>query len=201
MTAEILASRALALACAQKNNDALMAADEAVRSSQATEVAVLSACSRAVVAINDSTPEAFVIAREALSLSRRLSSIEGFVAALRGCPEVGAILMDVDDTRRDLMPILTLSNEAGRYEGLGGDEASVRFGTWRDLSNREQEVLRLVAFGMTNPQIACELFITEGTVKAHVHHILEKLGVPTRTAAALRVPPDARTRRPPPAVE
>jgi ATP/maltotriose-dependent transcriptional regulator MalT len=199
MAAELLATRALALGCARKTGDALATADEAVRLSQCTEAAVLSACTRVVVAIGDSSPDAFTLASDAIFTARRLGSIGGFVAALRGCPEIGALLMDVPETRRELMPILALSNESGRYKGRG-DKASPGSGTWRDLSKREQEVLRFVASGMTNPQIADALFIAEATVKVHVHHILEKLGVPSRTAAALRVPPDARATRPPPDV-
>jgi DNA-binding NarL/FixJ family response regulator len=51
------------------------------------------------------------------------------------------------------------------------------------LSTRESEVLRLVAKGMANKQIASELAIGEPTVKSHVAHILEKLGAPDRTRA------------------
>lgn len=51
------------------------------------------------------------------------------------------------------------------------------------LSSRELEVLRLVAKGMANKQIASELAIGEPTVKSHVAHILEKLGAPDRTRA------------------
>ena len=90
------------------------------------------------------------------------------------------------------------SNEGARYE-RHGSQANAGSAGWHDLSRREQEVLRLVANGMTNPQIAAALFISDATVKVHVHHILEKLGVPSRTAAALRVPPEARTTQPPPA--
>ncbi len=51
------------------------------------------------------------------------------------------------------------------------------------LSSREMEVLRLVAQGMANKQIASELAIGEPTVKSHVAHILDKLGAPDRTRA------------------
>jgi LuxR family maltose regulon positive regulatory protein len=54
------------------------------------------------------------------------------------------------------------------------------------LSQRELEVLGLVTQGMSNREIAEELFITVGTVKTHVHHILGKLGTRTRTEAAAR---------------
>jgi DNA-binding NarL/FixJ family response regulator len=54
----------------------------------------------------------------------------------------------------------------------------------RLLSRRELEVLGLMAEGATNLQIAQRLFISEGTVKSHVKHILRKLDVANRTEAS-----------------
>jgi DNA-binding NarL/FixJ family response regulator len=54
------------------------------------------------------------------------------------------------------------------------------------LSEREQEILRLLAGGQTNRQIAARLHLAEGTVKNYVSTILQKLGVQDRTQAALR---------------
>lgn len=54
------------------------------------------------------------------------------------------------------------------------------------LSERELEILRQVANGESNKEIAIHLYITEGTVKNHVTNILGKLGVRDRTQAALR---------------
>lgn len=51
------------------------------------------------------------------------------------------------------------------------------------LSPRELEVLRRVAAGRSNPEIARELFIGEATVKTHLLHVFEKLGVSDRTRA------------------
>jgi DNA-binding NarL/FixJ family response regulator len=51
------------------------------------------------------------------------------------------------------------------------------------LSAREREVLRLVAKGTGNREIAAELFISQATVKTHLTHIYEKLGVKDRAAA------------------
>jgi HD-GYP domain-containing protein (c-di-GMP phosphodiesterase class II) len=53
------------------------------------------------------------------------------------------------------------------------------------LSEREVEVLRLVARGMSNRQMARELFIAEKTVGHHIQHIYDKIGVSTRAAATL----------------
>ncbi|MFL5673867.1 MAG: AAA family ATPase, partial [Chloroflexota bacterium] len=52
------------------------------------------------------------------------------------------------------------------------------------LTRREREILRLIAHGRSNRQIAEQLFITEGTAGTHVSHILGKLGVRGRTEAA-----------------
>ncbi len=51
------------------------------------------------------------------------------------------------------------------------------------LTNRELEILRLIAAGLGNKQLADELLITLSTAKWHVHKIFEKLGVRSRTAA------------------
>lgn len=53
----------------------------------------------------------------------------------------------------------------------------------RALTAREREVLRLVATGLSNPQIAIQLGLSEHTVKRHVANILTKLELPTRAAA------------------
>jgi NarL family two-component system response regulator LiaR len=54
-----------------------------------------------------------------------------------------------------------------------------------ELTERETEVLKLLARGKANKQIASSLFVSEKTVKAHVSSILMKLGVQSRTQAAL----------------
>lgn len=55
----------------------------------------------------------------------------------------------------------------------------------RDLSEREMEVLRLIAIGATNREISEKLYISEGTVKNHVSNILNCLGLRDRTQVAI----------------
>jgi LuxR family maltose regulon positive regulatory protein len=54
------------------------------------------------------------------------------------------------------------------------------------LSEREIEVLQLVQAGLSNPQISDRLFVTTGTIKAHVYNIMEKLDVRSRTQAVTK---------------
>lgn len=54
-----------------------------------------------------------------------------------------------------------------------------------ELSKREQEVLEIMARGMSNGEIAATLHISEGTVKTHINNILNKLNVNDRTQAVI----------------
>ncbi len=54
-----------------------------------------------------------------------------------------------------------------------------------ELTERELDVLRLMAKGLSNVEIGAALFISEGTVKFHINHILNKLGVGDRTQAVI----------------
>jgi len=66
------------------------------------------------------------------------------------------------------------------------DIRSVQSGYFEPLSEREVEVLRMVAAGKTNQQIASELFLVVGTVKRHLNNIFGKLGVQNRTACVAK---------------
>jgi DNA-binding NarL/FixJ family response regulator len=57
--------------------------------------------------------------------------------------------------------------------------------THQPLTQRETQVLQLLAEGLSNKEIARALQVVEDTVKTHVAHILEKLGVQSRTQAVL----------------
>jgi DNA-binding NarL/FixJ family response regulator len=53
------------------------------------------------------------------------------------------------------------------------------------LTEREQDVLQQMAYGRRNSEIASLLTVSEGTVKTHVHRILQKFGVEDRTQAVV----------------
>lgn len=188
MRAEILATRALAFACAGEWADALAATKRAEQLSRTIEVKVLATATRAVVAIWRGDNDSLDLARLALSTAHDLMCLECFISTYRGFPRLGDILLRDAESRPAMQTILHAAGDlaSGRFASPETSE-----GTWECLSPREREVLALVAAGLANREIASRLFIAEATVKVHVHHILEKLGVTSRTQAALRAPPRA----------
>ena len=79
---------------------------------------------------------------------------------------------------------------ASGESALSPTVAATLMGRLRDprpaLTDRESEVLRAVAEGSTNRQVAAALHVSEATVKTHLVHVFDKLGVPSRTAAVAR---------------
>jgi len=65
------------------------------------------------------------------------------------------------------------------------EDANESMQAYMQLTNREQEVLELIAKGLSNAQIAEQLFISEKTVKSHVSNILSKLHFADRTQVAV----------------
>jgi len=108
--------------------------------------------------------------------------IESFVSAYRGCPELLVCLLQDREQHAPLERVLTRAGD----NKLVPESASTNERSVMSLSPREKEVLALVAQGLSNAEIGRSLFISPDTVKVHVRHIYEKLGVRSRAAAALR---------------
>jgi DNA-binding CsgD family transcriptional regulator len=183
---EYLATLGLALVCAGNSALAVQLADEAQAISRTVEVRTLPPCVRAIAALQEKSPNASSLAREALQTVREVGDIDSFVAAYRGYPNLLVSLAQVPEFVDALSAIV----ESARDWSITKSDGLRCLGTRRrgntPLSYREEEVLGLIALGLTNKEIAGTLFISEATAKVHVRHILEKLGVRTRTEAALR---------------
>jgi DNA-binding NarL/FixJ family response regulator len=136
-----------------------------------------------------------------------MGGVEAIGELRRSAPSVRVLVLTTFDTDRDVLPAIEagatgyLLKDTPRDELLRAVRAAYRgeavlspavagrlMGQVRApaedaLSARELEVLRLVAAGHTNREAARLLFISEATVKTHLLHIYEKLGVRDRASA------------------
>jgi DNA-binding CsgD family transcriptional regulator/tetratricopeptide (TPR) repeat protein len=179
---ELTACYALAYAGSGELHRAVSHAERALSSSIAAEIVITAPCALAVAASKRRDASAArVHARRALDATTKSGMIESFVCAYRGCPELVVSLLSDVGTHEDLERILVAAGDASIAPVHSYGSHSVM-----NLSKREKEVLGLVAQGLSNAEIGQRLFISPVTVKVHVRHIFEKLGVKSRAEAALR---------------
>ena len=112
-------------------------------------------------------------------------------AALGPALAAGAHGVVVKDTERaDLVDAIrrVVAGERVSYTGAGADSLVLVSRKLREhgLTRREYEILRHVAMGRTNPEIATELGLTRNTVKTYLQRTLEKLGARNRVEALAR---------------
>ncbi|MFI9008235.1 response regulator [Actinosynnema sp. NPDC053489] len=138
----------------------------------------------------------------------RMPGVDGVTAIerLRGCP-TRVLVLTTYDTDSDVLPAIKAGatgyllkdtprdelfravRSAARGEAVLSPSVATRLvGQVRQpvaepLSDREVEVLGLIARGCTNREAAAKLFISEATVKTHLVHVYAKLGVKDRAAA------------------
>jgi len=182
MHAEYIATRGIGEALLGRSEEALQSADRADAGSIASEVRVLSAGARAIVAADMGDAET---AARLVNEAQERDTWDPVVCCVRASPTLAACLAEQDHLRPALERLYRLSSDRALARKAGFRSQTI--GDPRQLlTPREAEVLELMAQGFRNREIALAFVISEATVEIHVRHVLEKLGVRTRTQAVAR---------------
>jgi LuxR family maltose regulon positive regulatory protein len=188
MEGDYLATQAFALACCGRVREAekLIAASEKITTH--LEARVLRAFARVVASRFGAEGQIdYRLLTEALTVAGETGNFDGFVCAYRAFPELLSPLTNIPPMDPTHFLSIVRSLDPALAEKFGLKPAIGRQARSGDpLTPREQEVLDLVRQGLTNREIARTLWISESTVKVHVHHLLEKLGARSRTEAVSR---------------
>jgi DNA-binding CsgD family transcriptional regulator len=180
---QMLSLRGLAYASLGRGRKALRLVDRATSLTGECEVSTNAALVRAISHLD--SPRQRAELDKAFGWVRKSGYISSLVLACRAFPGLLEGLSADPAKRSYLAAVLANSRDQAiaRRAGLpfakGGHEES------HLLSAREREVCSLLADGLSNRDIARALFISEATAKVHVRHIFEKLGVRSRTEAAV----------------
>ena len=179
---EYLASRALALAAAGHEESALAEACSAESITIAVEARILSGFARAIVNCQRESPEEQPSVQEAYAQASSAYNVDGLVAAYRAYPPLLEKIWEYAEQKDFLLDSVERAHD-GSLARAAKLPVSLRRGSAGSLSPREEEILDLVRQGLTNAEIAQALYLSVSTVKVHIRHIFEKLGVRTRTEA------------------
>jgi DNA-binding CsgD family transcriptional regulator/tetratricopeptide (TPR) repeat protein len=125
----------------------------------------------------------------------RLRAAEALLGLARVAGSRGRAARELEAARRTAeslaaAPLLEQIKELAKLARISLDDAAAESHQpavqeeWPDLTERERQVLALLAAGRTNSQIGAALFMSPKTASVHVTHILQKLGVQTRVQAA-----------------
>ena len=183
--AEIITSRAFVSASAGRLDEAVAALGKAEGLSRDVEQAILSQATRAIVALRRHDPSAIELAIELEDTSFSLGALDLLIAAYRSLPELLAVLLRASrDPGRTSALVRQVADE-DLAEALGYSVAMAGDPVAR-LTKRELEIYGLMSRGLANREIAELLVISESTVKLHVHHIYDKLGVRSRAAVVVQ---------------
>jgi DNA-binding CsgD family transcriptional regulator/tetratricopeptide (TPR) repeat protein len=184
MRGEVLASRALALATIGRLDEAEHLAEDAASCTKGVEAHGLVLAVRAVCALKRRSRDLIDRCDALVAQTFQAGSVDLTVTAYRANPELLPTFLVSGRVRDEVVYLVRRAGDVGRAEALGlslnavVDPASV-------LSTREREVYDLVCEGLSNAEIGRRLYISPSTVKVHVHHVFDKLGVRSRGALAL----------------
>ena len=121
--------------------------------------------------------------RDALRTVRTTGNFDAFVCAYRAFPPLLEGLPNDDAQDSKPFAALVIALDPSHAEKIGLPVPSKEKRQKEALTRREREVFDLMCQGLANREIARTLWITESTVKVHVHHVLAKMGVRSRTEA------------------
>jgi DNA-binding CsgD family transcriptional regulator len=129
-----------------------------------------------------SAPEREGWVEAAWAAASSTGNFDTLVSVYRACPELLVGIAKAADPDR-LVGILARANdtELGKRHGITIHPA--RASDTERLTPRETEVMDLVAAGLSNREVAQTLFLAESTVKVHLRHAYDKLGVRGRSEA------------------
>jgi LuxR family maltose regulon positive regulatory protein len=178
---EYLGIRAIALAASGDVVEArttVDAIDDLTSQAEARSLAALAA----VIALLVEGKDGDVATRTAIDLVSSLGQLDSLVTAYRAFPSL--LIVASKAGQGAMLEGLVAASNDGALAYRHGLRTQAPKGQGDLLSRREQQVLDLVAAGRTNDEVARLLFISSVTVKTHLRHIYEKLGVRNRVEAA-----------------
>lgn len=189
MRGEVLASRALVLASIGRLPEARSLARTGAAKTRGIEATLLAAAVEAVCRINGREAGVLEAAEALIRLGFETGAVDVVVTAYRANPDLLGMLLSATTCREQTVYLVARAGDhelAGRVAGPSGQTLDPR----ERLSKREHEVYVLACEGLSNQSIAQRLFIEPTTVKRHLQHVYDKLGVRSRTALALNAARD-----------
>jgi DNA-binding NarL/FixJ family response regulator len=185
MRAEVLTSRALVLASVDRLDEASAALRDVEGLSGGVEQTVLSQAAAAIIALKRHDQSAIELAAQFEDTAFSKGALDLLVTAYRVAPELLSVLLRASPTPGRTAELVRRVGDEDLAQALGESVALVDEPLVK-LTKREREVYELVSAGLANREIAELLVISESTVKLHVHHIYDKLGVRSRAAVVIQ---------------